>query len=319
MEIVKKEERKVDSVELVEKYLKDESYRDALIIQSDILGLSRNFLHDKGFIEYLPVIVSTITDPLNKDVFEAQIDYYGYKYYITKSMIVQKQVGILVHDKIFSFSPNLRLEREEKAQSGRHLIDFVQLDLEVKNAKRNDIMDLMEDLIIYVIKNIIQTYPNLIRKYHPTLKIPNKPFSKISVKEAKKIYGDDYERILSEKATEPVWLIDMPIEEREFYDKQNPFEPDTLLDFDLIYPEGFGESISGGEREYEYEQIVKRIKLKGNNLENYDDYLKIAKKGYLQPSAGCGIGIERFTRYILGLEHIEKTRLFAKIPGKFSI
>jgi len=319
MEIVKKEERKVDSVELVEKYLKDESYRDALIIQSDILGLSRNFLHDKGFIEYLPVIVSTITDPLNKDVFEAQIDYYGYKYYITKSMIVQKQVGILVHDKIFSFSPNLRLEREEKAQSGRHLIDFVQLDLEVKNAKRNDIMDLMEDLIIYVIKNIIQTYPNLIRKYHPTLKIPNKPFSKISVKEAKKIYGDDYERILSEKATEPVWLIDMPIEEREFYDKQNPFEPDTLLDFDLIYPEGFGESISGGEREYEYEQIVKRIKLKGNNLENYDDYLKIAKKGYLQPSAGCGIGIERFTRYILGLEHIEKTRLFAKITGKFSI
>jgi len=319
MEIVKKEERKVDSVELVEKYLKDESYRDALIIQSDILGLSRNFLHDKGFIEYLPVIVSTITDPLNKDVFEAQIDYYGYKYYITKSMIVQKQVGILVHDKIFSFSPNLRLEREEKAQSGRHLIDFVQLDLEVKNAKRNDIMDLMEDLIIYVIKNIIQTYPNLIRKYHPTLKIPNKPFSKISVKEAKKIYGDDYERILSEKATEPVWLIDMPIEEREFYDKQNPFEPDTLLDFDLIYPEGFGEGISGGEREYEYEQIVKRIKLKGNNLENYDDYLKIAKKGYLQPSAGCGIGIERFTRYILGLEHIEKTRLFAKIPGKFSI
>lgn len=319
MEIVKKEERKVDSVELVEKYLKDESYRDALIIQSDILGLSRNFLHDKGFIEYLPVIVSTITDPLNKDVFEAQIDYYGYKYYITKSMIVQKQVGILVHDKIFSFSPNLRLEREEKAQSGRHLIDFVQLDLEVKNAKRNDIMDLMEDLIIYVIKNIIQTYPNLISKYHPTLKIPNKPFSKISVKEAKKIYGDDYERILSEKATEPVWLIDMPIEEREFYDKQNPFEPDTLLDFDLIYPEGFGEGISGGEREYEYEQIVKRIKLKGNNLENYDDYLKIAKKGYLQPSAGCGIGIERFTRYILGLEHIEKTRLFAKIPGRFSI
>jgi asparaginyl-tRNA synthetase len=319
MELVKKEGRKVDSVELVEKYLKDGTYKDALIIQSDIIGLSRQFLHNKGFIEYLPVIVSTITDPLNRDVFEAQIDYYGYKYYVTKSMIVQKQVGILVHDKIFSFSPNLRLEREEKAQSGRHLIDFVQLDLEVKNAKREDIMSLMEDLIIFVINNILQEHPDIITKYHPILKVPKKPFNKISVKEAKKSFGEDYERILSQKATEPIWLIDMPIEEREFYDKQNPIEPDTLLDFDLIYPEGFGEGISGGEREYEYNQIVKRIKLKGNNLDSYEDYLQIAKNGYLQPSAGCGIGVERFTRYILGLDHVEKARLFAKVPGKFSI
>lgn len=319
MELVKKEGRKVDSVELVEKYLKDESYKDALIIQSGIIGLSRQFLHNEGFVEYLPVIVSTITDPLNRDVFEAQIDYYGHKYYITKSMIVQKQVGILVHDKIFSFSPNLRLEREEKAQSGRHLIDFVQLDLEVKNAKREDIMSLMEDLIIFVINNLLQDHSELIKKYHPGLSVPKKPFNRISVKEAKKRFGDDYEKIISEKSKEPVWLIDMPIEEREFYDKQNPLEPDTLLDFDLIYPEGFGEGISGGEREYEYDQIVKRIKLKGNNLDSYEDYLKIARKGYLRPSAGCGIGIERFTRYIMGLEHVEKTRLFAKVPGQFSI
>ncbi len=110
----------------------------------------------------------------------------------------------------------------------------------------------------------------------------------------------------------------MPIEEREFYDKQNPLEPDTLLDFDLIYPEGFGEGgISGGEREYEYDQIVKRIKLKGNNLDSYEDYLKIARKGYLRPSAGCGIGIERFTRYIMGLEHVEKLDYLQKYRVNF--
>ncbi len=102
-------------------------------------------------------------------------------------MIVQKQVGILVHDKIFSFSPNLRLEREEKAQSGRHLIDFVQLDLEVKNAKREDIMSLMEDLIIFVINNLLQGHSELIKKVSSwTHCSKKKPFNRISVKEAKK-------------------------------------------------------------------------------------------------------------------------------------
>jgi asparaginyl-tRNA synthetase len=30
--------------------------------------------------------------------------------------------------------------------------------------------------------------------------------------------------------------------------------PGVLKDFDLIYPEGFGEAISGGEREHRYEK-----------------------------------------------------------------
>ncbi|PNR97770.1 asparagine synthetase [Petrotoga mexicana DSM 14811] len=316
---VEKKDRKVDSVELVKIYLEDETYSDALLVQSEILRLSREFLSEKGFVEILPVIVSTITDPLNHDVFDAQIDYYGNKYYVTKSMILQKQVSVLVHDKIFSFSPNLRLETAEKYSSGRHLIDFVQLDIEAKEMKREEIMDLMEDLIIYVLKGILTKYSGIIEKYHPNLRVPTKPFQKISVKKAKELYGDDYEKILSERAEGPVWLIDMPLLEREFYDKQDIDNPEVLLDFDLIYPEGHGEGISGGEREHEYEQIVKRIKLKGNGLESYEDYLKLAKEGLLKHSAGCGIGIERFTKYILDLDHVEKTRLFAKAPGKYTI
>ena len=99
---VEKKVRKVDSVELVKTYLEDKTYKDALLVQSEILRLSREFLLEKGFVEVLPVIISTITDPLNHDVFDAQIDYYGNKYYVTKSMILQKQVSVLVHDKIFS-------------------------------------------------------------------------------------------------------------------------------------------------------------------------------------------------------------------------
>ncbi len=69
---------------------------------------------------------------------------------------------------------------------------------------------------------------------------------------------------------------------------------------DLIYPEGYGEALSGGEREYEYERIKERILKKGQNLTHFKKYLELAKDD-LPASAGFGIGIERLTRYICGL------------------
>ena len=84
---------------------------------------------------------------------------------------------------------------------------------------------------------------------------------------------------------------------------------------DLIYPEGYGEALSGGEREYKIKRIKKRMKIKGKRYSDFKEYLEIAKKG-LPKSAGFGIGIERLTRYICGLKKIEETSLFPKIPGK---
>lgn len=315
----KLEGRKVDTVKLVKGYVEKEFYLDLLTIQSSLLSSLREFMISEGFLEILPVIISPITDPLNHDIFDASIDYYGYSYSITKSMILQKQVSTLITDKIFSMSPNLRLELENRYEDGRHLIEFVQMDMEMANTKRDEIMEIMERLLINVISELSVKHSKIIEKYNDKLKIPKRPFKKISVEEAKKLYGEKYEKILSEESTEPIWLIDIPIMNREFYDKQDLENPDYLLDFDLIYPFGYGEAISGGEREHEYKQIIKRMKIKGNSKNIFSEYLKIAEEGLLKPSAGCGIGIERLTRYILGLKHIEDARLFAKAPGKISI
>jgi len=108
------------------------------------------------------------------------------------------------------------------------------------------------------------------------------------------------------------------MEVREFYDRQDEKRPGTLVDMDLIYPEGFGEALSGGEREYQCQKIRRRIQEKGINLEAYDLYLKLAESG-LYPSAGFGFGIERLTRFICGLQDIGETRLFAKKPGVLSL
>jgi asparaginyl-tRNA synthetase len=42
------------------------------------------------------------------------------------------------------------------------------------------------------------------------------------------------------------------------------------------------------------------------------------KKG-IPKSAGCGIGIERFVRFVLNLSSVKEARLFAKLPGEISL
>lgn len=289
-----------------------------LKIQSEIRKILADTLRSKDFIELSPVILSPITDPLNHPTAPAKIDCYGKKYSITQSMIFHKQLALRTLDKIFIFSPNVRIEPEERKKTGRHLFEFTQLDLEVKNAKREDVMRLCEELLMSVTKTIKENNKKELRKLGRTLKIPKIPFKKIKYMDAYEKYGEDFESIISKENKEPVWLIDIPLKCREFYDKEDPKQPEILRDMDLIYPDGYGEAVSGGEREYEYEKIKTRIHKKGQKLSQFKDYLKIAKND-LPPSAGFGIGIERLTRYICGLKRIEETSLFPKTPGKACI
>jgi len=294
--------------------LRSEKLKRAVKIQGEIIHFSRKFLKQKGFTEILPVIISPITDPLTDYRVRGEIECYGFKYQITKSMIFHKQISLLSVPRIFSFSPNVRIESASRQKSGKHLIEFVQLDIEMKEAGRENIMKLGEELLVYVLKNIKTICREDLEFFGRDLKIPKHPFEKISYHKAAKKYGADYESRLSKKAEEPIWILDFPIEDREFYDREYLEKPGILVDMDLIYPQGYGEALSGGEREYEYEKIKRRIKQKKIGLKAYEIYLKFAERG-LSPSAGFGIGIERLTRYICGIARIEETRMFAKLPG----
>lgn len=298
--------------------LKSEKLRNIVKIQDEMLTLIRDFLRQKGFVELLPVVISPLTDPLNHDVYSATFESYGTKYSLTQSMIFHKQLALFNQEKIFIISPNVRLEPEERASLKRYLIEFVQVDLEMKDATREDIMEIIEELLAHVVSNLKVKFKDILEKMNPSLKIPKRPFEKIKYLDGLEKYGKDFEKILSENAENPFWLIDIPIDVREFYDKLSD-DGKTLLDMDLIYPFGFGEALSGGEREHEYERILKRMKYKKNDPEDFRWYLEIAKEFGLPRSAGCGFGVERLTRYVCGLDHIRESRLFAKVPGEFGL
>ncbi|MGB9836696.1 MAG: asparagine synthetase A [Candidatus Saccharicenans sp.] len=290
----------------------------AVSVQTKLISLIREFLLQEGFNELLPVIISPITDPLTDYRVRGEIECYGFKYQITKSMIFHKQVALRMFDRIFCLSPNVRIEAEERKLSGRHLIEFVQVDLEIKEATREDVIRLGEKLFSAVVDKIKSEAEQELNELGRVLPDFKTPFPRLTYQEAVKRYGEDFELKLSQEAKEPVWVLDFPAEVREFYDRESEQAPGWLVDMDLIYPEGYGEALSGGEREYQAERIRNRITRKGIDLEAYRLYLELAERG-LYPSAGFGFGLERLTRFICGLKDIAEARLFAKKPGVFTM
>ncbi len=288
---------------------------DVLKVKDEIMHAGREYLRQEGFTEILPVILSPITDPLHHDTFDGTVSFYGSPYQLTKSMILHKQIALRTLPSIYSVSPNVRMEPAERASLGRYLAEFVQLDLEMRDASRDEIMEIGEGLVVYVLTKAMERCAPELERLGRRLVIPERPFERITFEDAQDRFGNGFDDRLSASLTAPAWVIDFPRTVREFYDREDPSRADILLDMDLMYPEGYGEALSGGEREHTIPRILKRLEQDGIERERFSQYLSVVEEG-VPASAGFGIGIERLTRYVCGLENVQQARLFPKAPGK---
>ena len=293
----------------------DSSKKKAILgVQTKALSVMTEELVRKGFDWILPVTLARSTDPLWPDPgasIEKRLEFeiYGENVRAMQSMIIHKLVlASLGPKKFFIISPNIRIETRKRAQTGFHLYEFTQLETEVSGGKMQDIFRIYEDLI----KGAVTAVRADVSKLRTTeLTVPETPFEVKSRKELEERYGEGWEKVAAEKASAPFWLTDIP---REFYDYQDE-ATGAWRNYDLFLPEGYGEVISGAEREYEYSKIVKKLERDGVKKDEYAFLLKLAEDGKLKPSAGAGLGFERFVAYLSGLTHVADVQPFPRIPG----
>lgn len=294
---------------------KEKQLADVLKVKDEIMYAAREYLRQEGFTEILPVILSPITDPLHHDTFDGTVSFYGSPYQLTKSMILHKQIALRTLPRMYSISPNVRMEPAERASLGRYLAEFVQLDLEARDASRDEIIAVGEGLLVHVLRAVTDRCSAQLARLGRELAIPEAPFERITFQDAQEQFGDGFDDALSASLSAPAWVIDFPRTVREFYDREDPTRTDVLLDMDLMYPEGYGEALSGGEREHTLPRILQRLQQDGIGKERFSQYLSVVEGG-VPASAGFGIGIERLTRFVCGLDNVEQARLFPKAPGK---
>jgi len=151
-----------------------------LRIQDEILTAIRDFMRREGFVEILAPIIGPITDPGIRGAKQATIDYYGSEFRMMSSMILYKQMAISSLGKIFSLSPNIRIEVPETAKTGRHLAEFRQIDIEEAFVTYEDAMHLAEKMIVHTLKDVKKKCFKELRVLDRKLKIPKRPFKRLT-------------------------------------------------------------------------------------------------------------------------------------------
>lgn len=286
-------------------------------LQTGMLSTMTRRLVETGFSWILPVMLAKSTDPLQPDPGASiekriELEIYGETVRTMQSMIIHKMtLTSLGPERIFILSPNIRIESRERMKSGHHLYEFTQLDIEIAKGKVEDVLEIFEDLLRRSIVAVKENMHDELRVLERDVGVPKTPFEVYRKKELEEKYGRDWAESASEKTTNPIWITDIP---REFYDFEDE-DSKRWRNFDLILPEGYGEAASGSEREYEYSKIVSKLERDGIRKEDYDFMLGLAKDGRLKPSAGAGLGIERFVAYVCGVKHVAEVQPFPRIPG----
>ncbi len=311
-------------------FMRNPAIAATLRYQAALLRLLRREFDARGFTEVLAPMISIATDPGLRGARKLRTEYYGMTYELTSSVIMFKQASAAVLGKVYFVARNVREEPPAHAATGRHLSEFTQFDIEWALATVDDAMKLAEDVLKAVSKALADEGAELLeavgKRKEPVVFEP--PFERIPYDDALdmakgmgydvrwgKELSQEAETAIARKVGGPVWLTGFPVVSRGFYYLPNPEDPRYNLDFNLILPEGYGEVIDGGTREYRHPQVEERIRSLGEPVEIYEWFIDLTKKGAIPPSTGWGLGVERLTRYLLGWDHIARAAFFPKVPG----
>lgn len=295
-------------------------------IRHEIIKACRDFFDNQGFINVDTPILTPASVEGTTTLFP--VDYYGDTIFLTQSGQLYNEATAAALGKVYCFGPTFRAE---KSKTRRHLTEFWMLEPEVAFLELDGIMDLAEDMTVYIVGQVLEKRKEELKTLErdiAKLEVIKKPFPRITYKEAVEIirkkdtsfkYGDDFgapqETLLSESFDKPVFVHHYPTAIKAFYMKRDPDDASLSLSVDMIGPEGYGELIGGGQREDDYDTLVKRIKEHKLPEEAFKWFLDLRKFGTC-PHGGFGLGLERTIGWICVVPHVRETIAFPRMLDK---
>jgi asparaginyl-tRNA synthetase len=298
-----------------------------LRIRSELVRLLRLYFHENGYVLIdTPILTGSIGENAGT-LFETTYFDIG-SAYLAQTGQLYLEAATSAFKKVFCLGPTFRAE---KSKTRRHLSEFWMLEAEVAFYDSEKNMDLQEDMIHFVVSRIVEECDRellyLNRALEP-LRRAVPPFPRISYDEAIAILkergfriewgediGGDEETALSESFEKPVFIYNYPKGIKAFYMKPNADDPRTVLNDDLIAPEGYGEIIGGSQRNDDYHSLLHRIKEEGFNPDSYRWYLDIRRYGSV-PHSGFGLGIERLLAWICNIPHVREAIPFPRLINR---
>jgi asparaginyl-tRNA synthetase len=310
-------------------WVRSQRQASILRVRAEIVKAVRDFFDERGFTLTDPPILTPAACEGTSTLFP--VDYFDEQAYLTQSGQLYIEATAMALGKVYSFGPTFRAE---KSKTRRHLTEFWMVEPEIAYAELDDLMDLAEGLISFMVKRCLdRRRGDLVAIGRDVSKLEKiePPFPRMSyddaVKnlqeghakgalEAKFEWGGDFgspdETYLSAQFDKPVMVHRYPARVKAFYMEPDPQRPELALCVDVLAPEGYGEIIGGSQRMASHALLLQRIQEHGLPEEAFKWYLDLRKYGSV-PHGGFGMGIERAVAWICGLEHVRETIPFPRM------
>ncbi len=292
-------------------------------IRHEIVRACRDYFDDRGFTLVDTPIFTPNACEGTTTLFETH--YFDQTAYLTQSGQLYNEATAAAFGKVYCFGPTFRAE---KSKTRRHLMEFWMVEPEVAFASLEDMMELAEGLVCFIIERILtrqRAALEVLERNVSVLESISTPFPRISYGEAVQIlqaagsdiqWGSDFgggdETILSEQHPSPVLVHRYPSQVKAFYMQPDPEQPELALCMDLLAPEGYGEIIGGGQRIHDYDLLMNRLREHNLSIEPFQWYLDLRRYGTV-PHAGFGMGIERVVAWICNLDHLREAIAFPRM------
>jgi len=311
-------------------WLRSKRQHAILSVRAEVIRAVRDFFDSNGFLLMDTPIFTPAACEGTTTLFE--VDYFDdNKAYLTQSGQLYNEATAAAFGKVYCFGPTFRAE---KSKTRRHLTEFWMVEPEVAYAELDDIMKLAEEFITFIVHRVLENRRNELSELERDISKLEKiapPFPRLQYDDAVKMlqeahakgelqerfeWGGDFgapdETYLSNQFDRPVMVHRYPAAVKAFYMKPDAQRPELALCVDVLASEGYGEVIGGGQRADDLEYLLKQIHAHGLPEEAFDWYLDLRKYGTF-PHGGFGMGIERCTAWLCGIEHIRETIPFPRM------
>lgn len=305
--------------------LRNDRSRAIFKIQATIMRAYREFLNSQGFIEFnAPKLIGDDAEG-SGEVFKVPY-FYNKTAHLATSPQLYKQIMVGVFERVFAIG---NVFRAEKHSTSRHVNEYTSMDLEMGFIQdHHDIMNMENELLKYIMaqlrEKVLEEF-KLLKADIPEVpeKIPH-----MKLREAQELI---FKETGKDKRTEPdlepederwlcewskkvhssdfIFVTHYPVSKRPMYTYEDENDKGFTKSFDLLF-RGL-EITTGGQRVHDYDLLINKIKAKGLDPEKFAFYLQAFKYG-MPPHGGLGMGLERLTAKLLGLENVKEATLFPR-------
>lgn len=295
-------------------------------IEASLVRGARKYFDAEGFTEVLVPHLTKATGACeNVDTLFA-VDFFGEQAYLTQTGQLYLESLVPALGKVYCIGPSFRAEPEADA---RHLCEFPLLEIEFPG-DLNQLMKYIEGTIVSMVgETLANRRPELELLGVDVARLEglSAPFKKVRYSDAVKIVGLEFgadlkaahEAFLAHYfGDKPLFITHYPRAIKFFNMRTNSADAALVNSTDLILPFG-GEAVGSAEREWEYtvlheklstSSMLKQLEKRGGSIRDFEWYLEHMREHGSVPHAGCGIGLNRVTQFVLGKQDIRQCTAF---------